>query len=293
MFKVTLDIFSGRENPSLLIDGSEERSLLVELSRNRNSLTSTDDGYAGLGFRGLILEALDDDTHERFSLPSSFRIAGGSSQNEAKAQEIAERLIKSISKVKPHDGIAAAPQFEQQVLDMMASLPASSQHAVADVDAQPAAAAPAATCFIELGAFNPGFWNDAAYIRRNNCYNYASNKRTNTFAQPGRGSGHIYTSLTCPAVTAAAISDGLHRRFNCFPDSEAPRWLVALVVAPGYDYHWYRRQREGFWGHKPGGTAARNTDNNGVVIFNPETAARAPYTDFCGYFYVPRSQRIN
>jgi hypothetical protein len=102
----------------------------------------------------------------------------------------------------------------------------------------------------------------------------------------------MYTALTCPAVTTAAISDGLHHRFNCFPDSEKPRWLVAMVVAPGYDYHWYRKQKEGFWGHKPGGTAARNTDNNGAVIYNPETCARAPYTDFCGYFYVPKSQKI-
>jgi hypothetical protein len=176
--------------------------------------------------------------------------------------------------------------------------PARSPHAT-EGDAHAAAAAhpkalpQAVTCFIELGKFNPGFWNDPAYIYRNNCYNYASNKRTNTFAQPGRGSGHMYTAITCPAVTAAAMSDGLHHRFDCFPDSEKPRWLVALVVGPGFDYHWYRKQQDGFWGHKPGGTAARNYDNNGQVITNPETCARGPYTDFCGYFYVPRSQKIN
>jgi hypothetical protein len=96
-----------------------------------------------------------------------------------------------------------------------------------------------------------------------------------------------------PGRDGASISDGLHHRFDCFPDSEKPRWLVALVVAPGIDYHWYRKQKEGFWGHKPGHTPARNTDNNGVVVSNPETCARAPYTDFCGYFSVPKSQRIN
>jgi len=37
-----------------------------------------------------------------------------------------------------------------------------------------------------------------------------------------------------------------------------------LVVAPGYDYHWYRKQLEGFWGHKPGGTAARNYETTGT-----------------------------
>lgn len=29
-----------------------------------------------------------------------------------------------------------------------------------------------AACSFELGAFNPGVWNDPSYIGRNNCYNY-------------------------------------------------------------------------------------------------------------------------
>jgi hypothetical protein len=145
---------------------------------------------------------------------------------------------------------------------------------------------------IERSAFNPGFWNDPSVIGRNNCYNYASNWRTNTFAQPGRGAGQMYNALSCPEVTRAALADGCHRRFNCFPDSEAPRRLVALVVAPGYDYHWYRihTAAEGFWGHKPGGTATRNTDNSGRLITNPEFCDRGPYTQFCGYFYTCKSQ---
>jgi hypothetical protein len=102
----------------------------------------------------------------------------------------------------------------------------------------------------------------------------------------------MYTALSCPAVTKAALADGCHRRFDCFPDQEAPRRLVALVVAPGFDYHWYRihTKAEGFWGHKPGGTAARNVDNSGRVIWNPETCDRGPYTEFCGYFYTSLSQ---
>jgi hypothetical protein len=152
-------------------------------------------------------------------------------------------------------------------------------------------AAPAITCHIEVAPFNPAFWNNSSVIGRNNCYNYASNRRTDTFAQPGRGAGQMYTALTCPEVSRAALADGCHRRYDCFPDTEKPRWLMALVVAPGQDYHWYRLSKEGFWGHKPGGTAARNTDNNGHVITNPETCARFPYTDFCGYFYSCKTQQ--
>jgi hypothetical protein len=59
---------------------------------------------------------------------------------------------------------------------------------------------------------------------------------------------------------------------------------VALVVAPGWDYHWYRRDENGRWSHKPGGTRATNLDNSMNPISNPETANRGPYTDFCGYY---------
>jgi hypothetical protein len=86
----------------------------------------------------------------------------------------------------------------------------------------------------------------------------------------------------------------MYYRFDCFPDSEKPRYLVALVVAPGpgfNDFHWFRKQSGGFWGHKPGGTAARNVDNSGVLITDPQTANRGPYTQFCGYFYGCNSQR--
>jgi hypothetical protein len=293
MLQITLDIFSGRENPHAYVEGADARAILLELARNRSIVTTVESGYQGLGFRGVIIELTDDETATRYALPSVFKIAGGSSPNEAKAQEIAERLIRVAANAGSRDGVAFSPNFESEVLEMLAAIPAHEYHGETDSHVRPAPPLPAGTCYIELGAFNPGFWNDPNYIGRNNCYNYASNKRTNTFAQPGRGSGHMYTSLLCPAVAPAAMSDGLHHRFDCLPDSEKPRWLVALVVAPGRDYHWYRKQKEGFWGHKPGGTPARNVDNNGALVTNPETCARQPYTDFCGYFYVPRSQKIS
>jgi len=67
---------------------------------------------------------------------------------------------------------------------------------------------------------------------------------------------------------------------------------MALVIWPGVDYHWYRHQMGGFWGHKPGSTAARNIDNSGVVVVNPETCNRGGYTNFCSYFYAGKSVKI-
>ena len=132
-----------------------------------------------------------------------------------------------------------------------------------------------------------GFWNTPGVQSGNNCYNYSTNRVTNNFAQPGQASGIRLSSLQCDRVIAAASADlGLtpatYAPFNGREDDT----LIALVVAPNYDYHWYRRDSDGMWSHKPGGTKATNKDNAGALITDPETAARGPYRDFCGYFRV-------
>lgn len=141
--------------------------------------------------------------------------------------------------------------------------------------------------------YNPGKWNNDPNVRkRNNCYNYANDKITNTFAQPGRGSGAMYTALECGNVGAASQRDG--QKTTAKPSTTpAQGHFIALVVAPGYDYHWYRLDRNRMWSHKPGGTPARNTDNAGKLISDPEKCSRYPYTDFCGYYHcIPSKTRI-
>ena len=59
--------------------------------------------------------------------------------------------------------------------------------------------------------------------------------------------------------------------------------LVALVVAPGWDYHWFRKDRSGWWSHKPGQTAVTDRDNSGSLILDPRNADRGMYTDFCTF----------
>lgn len=135
--------------------------------------------------------------------------------------------------------------------------------------------------------YEPAKWNDNNGIQfNNNCYNYACNLRTNTYAQPGRASGNEYTALQCPEVTAGALSDGLEAVAPGLGPCSGCCHRVALVMAPGYDFHWYRRDADGWWSHKPGGTEARNTDNSGNLISDPRTADRGPYTEFCGFFCV-------
>jgi hypothetical protein len=136
-------------------------------------------------------------------------------------------------------------------------------------------------------AYEPNYWNANSTTRsRNNCYNYSNNKRTDTFAQPGRAHGVSGYAMSVAAVRSAAIADGLVPTTSSATSSDG-KTKIALVVAPGYDYHWYRQDSNGMWTHKPGGTNATNLDNSGVTISNPESANRGPYTDFGGYFFTP------
>ncbi|HEX8918556.1 MAG TPA: peptidoglycan-binding domain-containing protein [Chloroflexota bacterium] len=134
-------------------------------------------------------------------------------------------------------------------------------------------------------SFTPADWNDGGTVQRNNnCYNYSSDIRTDTFAQPGRGSGHPFSTLDCSSVGAGAQADGLTPVSCDQPDCPKCGHRMALVIWPGQDFHWYRRDIDGTWSHKPGQTRARNVDNSGRSITDPRTADRGPYTDFCGCY---------
>ncbi len=133
--------------------------------------------------------------------------------------------------------------------------------------------------------FNPGIWNnDPLVCGSNNCYNYANNKITNTFAQPGRCSTGSTFAIGCDSTGQGARSDG-EIPIASVASTPANGHYIALVIWPGRDYHWYRRDQNGQWSHKPGGTPAKNTDNSGAHISNPELCDRGPYTVFCGYFH--------
>lgn len=138
--------------------------------------------------------------------------------------------------------------------------------------------------------YRPERWNDDPLDQGyNNCYNYATDVLNWTYAQPGRGGGLAEVSLDCPGETAGAIADGLVST-GAAPSLEGIEFghVVALVIAPGRDFHWYRRGRDGLWSHKPGGTEATNLDHSGQPIPDPRSADRWIYTEFCGFFAVPR-----
>jgi len=134
--------------------------------------------------------------------------------------------------------------------------------------------------------YEPDWWNVPSIQPYNNCYNYASNYRTNTFAQPGRAAEDMYNAITCAEVKSGAVKDELidaPDNDNKCPDEGH---LVALVIWPNWDYHWYRKGQNEYWSHKPGGTAVTNLDNDGNTISDPRTANRGSYTEFCTFMVV-------
>ncbi|KAL0484517.1 insoluble matrix shell protein, partial [Acrasis kona] len=136
--------------------------------------------------------------------------------------------------------------------------------------------------------FNPGKWSrPVEALRLNNCYNYATDVRTDTFAQPGRGgTGKDLSVYTCSEIWDRSIKDGLNPLGKKCPKKEAPvvGHYVSLVMWPGEDFHWYRKDLEKTWSHKPGTGYVLNRDRGGNIINNPDEANISPYTEICGYY---------
>lgn len=70
---------------------------------------------------------------------------------------------------------------------------------------------------------------------------------------------------------------------------------IALVLAKTssgslIDYHWYRKDKNGYWSHKRGLTAISNKDASGNKIKNPKNANRnysgCNYSTFVGTYNI-------
>ena len=89
----------------------------------------------------------------------------------------------------------------------------------------------------------PNEWFLNPKIRKcNNCYNYANNVRTYTFAQPGEATGLNFNLNNPLSVQASAVSDGLAvvapnpPQPLVLPNPGPNHHYVALVVDPGKQY---------------------------------------------------------
>jgi hypothetical protein len=278
--RITIDIFSGRKNPVVELTGREAAQFYERLSPTR-SLSKREVlpvPPSSLGYRGLIIEQSG-----ARSLPKSFRIASGDVIGPQFAHRAADDVEQFLARNKAlMRKLRLGEKFPSYLLKEIERFRETREKCKHKPPRWPhrehCRCAP---------LYEPNWWNDAGQRQwNNNCYNYATNYRTDTFAQPGLAAGAEYTSLTCASVRPAALADDLIDSPSANNRCPKEGHLVALVIAPGFDFHWYRKGRNGYWTHKPGGTPATNVDNSNHYIPDPRTANRGPYTDFCTFMVV-------
>jgi len=328
MLEVELDIFSGMPNPRWILSEKEERELVERIVAEPTQVSRIDtpDESFSLGYRGLIVRHVKTDdgpwSTARVALagplPDEFRVGS----KPATKAPVADWLLRTSEKAHKHSQVTdelravaaggiALVESHRDAVD-----PATFVHVEADgqsdesvrrfptmtgddpeVPNQHGAAVEGAiegaswwACGSNYFSANANVFNDPANVARNNCYCFASNHLAGVrYALPGRRGGRPATSITCNGVTAGLYADGW--KDGCQQNG----LTIVLVIWPNYDYHFYRLvtgSPNWWWGHKPGGTPAKYTDDcgHGIYQYNgqgyaPNNCCRGNYTNFCGYFY--------
>jgi hypothetical protein len=261
MFEVELDIFSGRPNPRWTLSPQEEQEFLTRLLDKSVPMTSVSAVEGNLGYRGFIVRA-----------------------DGATAGALSSRGLSTTFRVR--DGLDRSIDPSSEAWLLYSAEPVGLQREVTSA-AKAGIATPADPDKKCKGHFtsstNFDRWN-GEHCTRNNCYNFASNYITDTFAQPGKGAGEMYHAITADEIHKAALRDGYVD--ECAGGTSL---MVGYCIWPGVDYHWYRRTKpmggEIRWCHKPGGTPARNYDSSGDYITDPSTCDRGGYTIWGGFMF--------
>ena len=310
MLEVELDIFSGMPNPTWVLSNAQEASLyeLLRAEPDQVSPAATTSKQLGLGYRGLIVRRTKTDegpwdkamSGKRVTFPDEFRVGVKTAKKDSAAGLLIKtasrqgtRLVDDVQEVVSR-GVALVPRLRGPA-DPTATIDrkqVEKAEIAVDVPYKPGTEPHETWWACGSNYFNPNadFFNEPAHVTRNNCYCFASNHRPDIrYALPGRRGGRPATSITCGGVIDGLRADGW--RDGCQPNG----LTIVLVIWPNQDYHFYRLVTGGpfwWWGHKPGGTPAKYTDDCGHAIFQyqgrgyaPNNICRGSYSDFCGYFY--------
>ena len=223
---MVVSFFAGVENPQWTVKENEDLTNQLVTAKTNGLLGHPSQMPARLGYRGILIE----DSGEKFE---KVLLLGPKSAN----------LQLAILKTMPDEKL-----LQGDIEDITGAIQGGQidfiQPEVFQVRGKRYAP-----------PYQPGDWNAiAATYRRqrcNNCYNYASRRATDNFAQPGFGSGRKYNRNaggarianphTGPNLIAACERDGLIQlNPHPLPGQPAPvapvhawRHLIALVVKPG------------------------------------------------------------
>jgi hypothetical protein len=277
---VTMKIFSGRPNPTWVLPDAAADEFNDRITRIRNTASTSNLKPAGtfprLGYRGFKVQSIGESN--AIYIHAGIVDPGRHSPTYLTDDRELERWLYSI-----HQKELSATV--QEHVERSLQLAVSHEGIILR---QPLGTCPLCQAKDAPVYDQKPWWQGSGTSENNNCYNYANNRITNTIAQPGRASGHLFTqnhNCTDPgSVLAAAISDGLVASPNfSAPLAANQGWYVALVLWPGTDFHWYRQDSNGCWSGKPGDGDVTNADNAHNHISDPKTADRGSYTVFCSY----------
>ena len=310
MLAIELDIFSGMPNPTWVLPAREEASLFERLLADPRQASPevSRSMRLGLGYRGLLVRRIKSDdgpwekalTRGDVNFPDAFRLGVAPVKEHAaadwllrSANRFGARLPDEIEAVASR-GVARIPMTRgpRAPGDEIDRKRIETPEIVAEGPLRPGTE-PHETwwaCGSNYFSANANFFNDPAHVTRNNCYCFASNHMADVrYALPGRRGGRPATAITCGGVIDGLRADGW--KDGCQPNG----LTIVMVIWPNYDYHFYRLVTGGpywWWGHKPGGTPAKYTDDCGHAIYQyqgkgyaPNNICRGGYSDFCGYFY--------
>jgi len=297
MLAVELDIHSGLPNPRWILLPSEEQELLDRTLANPSLVSELTATTSELGYRGFIVRLIKEDegawsraqASAGSQLPMIFRV-GGIVENE---NNTSKWLLDTAD--KPNNPIT--PSLRDLLRDSTTHLIPTTQTGDGSATLLGGSNRCCASSF--LPGTNYDFWNQVNHVLRNNCYNFAANHRSDTFAQPGQRGGRLRSvPIDAADVARALAADGW--KVGCEPRNNLNIALVTMapnIYQPGGDFHFYRLVSTGpyTWGHKPGQAPASDTDTSGNRISDPQTCDRrmrlsdgsfiAGYTDFHGYWY--------
>jgi len=144
-------------------------------------------------------------------------------------------------------------------------------------------------------------WESKDIVKFNNCYAYAFvDMDLNRLSKPQPGFKSSMRPIradnyTCESFIGRVLADNEDALFLgydsdiAFRNTDCDRHLVFLAVdTVNKDYHFYRRNTDGFWTHKPGSGEVLHVDSKNKLILNPYECAREyehyNYSTPCGFF---------
>ncbi|WP_328965671.1 hypothetical protein [Streptomyces virginiae] len=309
--RITIEMFSGRPNPSWEISDPDRLGELRErLENSPQARGEVGSGYTGLGFGGVRVDFTEGDAPA--GLPPSFELAGGGAKDSHASAELAQALVETIPRDLAEGGGIAVGDTSYAEL-MLETAREETKRTLSDespgvaytsaktrqeselpdgwTEQMHALVERTPSCSIDTEPWSPGYWNHPNIQPYNNCYAYGVAYRSDTFAWPGREHGYtIPGTMYGYQVAVGLYKDGLAQfGYPCQPGSR--RFLLALATGTYpetgvRDFHFHRYHPEaGFWSHKHAGNSARFVDNSGYVIRDPGVCDRGIYTEVYEYLF--------